>query len=847
MKKSFRFKKLLCLTIVMVLVMQGWPLMTGQSDYSAYATSEASDFTYTIIGDTAEITGYIGTGGTVTIPSTVTIDAKSYSVTRIGDDAFWCSSLTSITIPSSVISIGSDAFGGCGNLTSITIPSGVTSIGDRAFEACESLTSITIPSGVTSIGDGVFLNCWSLTSISIPDGVTSIGEDAFNSCWSLTSIPIPSSVTSIGDSAFCNCIYLTSITIPTGVTKLGKECFAFCDSLTNITIPNSVTSIGYRCFFQCKMTGITIPSSVTSIGISPFAGCNNLVQIDVEQGNTNYSSQDGALYNYDKSTLLQYPPGKTGVAVIPDGVTDFEDYCFSTCQSLDSVIIPNTITRLGVGCFYESENLTSVTIPDSVISIGDYCFYESGMFNSITIPSSVTSIGNRAFSSNRDLMEINVDSENVNYSSMSGVFYNYDKTQLLQYPTLKIGAFTVPSSVTKIGEEAFGGCINLSSVNIPSSVTSIGEYAFKECKSLRNIVIPDSMTSIEQGVFTGCSNIISIIIPSSVTSIGYYAFQGCSLTSVAIPSSVTSIGDMCFESNADLAKVYFMGNAPLLGYDVFTNCANTFTVCYLKGNTDFTNPWYGYPTVACDVAIQFNSNGGSPVPSILAKLNTTIIKPVSPTRTGCTFVGWYKEAACTNAWNFSTDKVSSNTTLYGKWRAPINSAVSNGYNSIKVSWSGAGSATSYKIYRATSATGTYSLVHTSASTTRSWVDTSRTTGRYYYYKVYPVAGGKTYTFSTHKSAKAVPATPSVSLTKPSSTSIKVAWSGVSGASKYQVYRATSASGSYSLVYTASSSSRSWVNTGRTDGKAYYYKVRAYHLEGTTKVYGSFSAVKGLKL
>jgi len=222
-------------------------------------------------------------------------------------------------------------------------------------------------------------------------------------------------------------------------------------------------------------------------------------------------------------------------------------------------------------------------------------------------------------------------------------------------------------------------------------------------------------------------------------------------------------------------------------------------------------------------------------------------------KTGYTFLGWAKTSTGSVAYKdkasvknlTATNKATVN--LYAKWGAPILSAKSNSYNSIKVSWAAAGSATSYKIYRATSATGTYALVHTSASTTRSWIDTGRTTGKNYYYKVHPVAGGTTYKFSTYKYAKAVPATPTATLSKYSSTSIKVSWTGVSGATRYQIYRATSATGTYTYQYTTSSTARSWVNTGLTAGKTYYYKVRAYHLEGPTKVYGSFSAVKYLKI
>lgn len=222
-------------------------------------------------------------------------------------------------------------------------------------------------------------------------------------------------------------------------------------------------------------------------------------------------------------------------------------------------------------------------------------------------------------------------------------------------------------------------------------------------------------------------------------------------------------------------------------------------------------------------------------------------------RVGYAFLGWatsptgaavYKDKASVN--NLTAIN-GATVNLYAKWGAPISSAVSNSYTSIKVSWTAAGEATSYKIYRATSSSGTYSLVYTAGATARSYVNSGLTTGKTYYYKVYSVAGGKTYAHSTYKYAKPMPGAPTVTLSKGYPTSMKVAWTGVSGGTKYQIYRATGATGTYSLVHTVTSTDRSWANTGLTAGKTYYYKVRAYHLEGTTKVYGEFSVAKYLKL
>ena len=227
------------------------------------------------------------------------------SVTSIGNNAFeGCSSLTSITIPNSVTSIGVSTFEGCSGLTSITIPNSVTYIGTRAFDGCSSLTSITIPNSVTYINDYVFYGCSSLTSITIPNSVTSIGKDAFHNCSSLTSITIPNSVTSIGKDAFRNCSSLTEVTIPNSVTTIGKDTFYGCSSLASVTIPNSVTSIGEAAFRNCSsLTEVTIPNSVTSIGERAFYGCSSLTSI-----------------------------------TIPNSVTSIGEYAFNECRGLASVV-----------------------------------------------------------------------------------------------------------------------------------------------------------------------------------------------------------------------------------------------------------------------------------------------------------------------------------------------------------------------------------------------------------------------------------------------------------------------------------------------------------------------------
>ncbi len=192
-------------------------------------------------------------GGDIVIPESVKAkDGNVYKITIIGDKCFFWKSFTSITIPSSVTSLGDDCFNGCTSLKSITIPSSVTTLGKKCLASCFELTSITIPSSVTKLGDACFSGCYNLTSITIPSSVTKLGDLCFSGCKSLTSITIPSSVTKLGDLCFETCAKLTSITIPSSVTYLGVGCFKTCAGLTSITIPSSVTYLGSDCFSECR-------------------------------------------------------------------------------------------------------------------------------------------------------------------------------------------------------------------------------------------------------------------------------------------------------------------------------------------------------------------------------------------------------------------------------------------------------------------------------------------------------------------------------------------------------------------------------------------------------------------
>ncbi len=348
-----------------------------------------------------------------------------------------------------------------------------------------------------------------------------------------SNLIIPSSykgkpITYIGNNAFRNCSSLTSIVLPSSVTSIGVNAFNNCKSLTSVVLPSSVTSIGEGAFFYCSsLTSVVLPSSVTSIGDFAFAVCSSLTSLTFEEGSRLTSIGDDAFYQ---------------------------------CSKLTSIVLPSSVTSIGSYAFHNCGSLTSVTFKEGskLTSIGNYAFYNCRSLTSIEIPFSVTSIGDYAFSDCSSLTSIEVEEGNTNYKSIDGNLYSADGKTLIQYAIgKKDTSFTIPSSVTSIGNYAFGGCTGLTYIEIPSSVTSIGLYAFYGCSSLTSVTFEEGskLTTIGGWAFYLCK-LTSIEIPSSVTSIGYEAFSDCSsLTSIVLPSSVTSIGDYAFRNCSSLTSI----------------------------------------------------------------------------------------------------------------------------------------------------------------------------------------------------------------------------------------------------------------------------------------------------
>ena len=545
---------------------------------------------------------------------------------------------------------------------------------------------------------------------------------------------IKNGVTSIGSYAFCWCENLTSVTIPNSVTSIGDNAFYWCTSLTSVTIPYGVKDIGAYAFGFCKeLSSVTIPSSVTTIGSSAFSNCTSLTSV-----------------------------------TIPDGVTTISESAFESCSSLTSVTIPNSVTSIGDGAFWCCTNLTSVTIPRSVTSIGSGAFQYCSSLTSVTIPNSVTSIGGGAFGG----------------SGLTSV--------------------TIPDTVTVIGDGVFRGCSRLSGVTIPDSVTSIGSFAFSFCDSLTNVTIPKSMTRISENAFCACLNMTDV----------YYAGTASDWAKITIEEGnepLTSATLHCAKS-APTAPVVKLGNSATSGKPMLTWNA-------VEGATSYriyrsTAKGSGYSLLGTTTATSYTNTG--------AKAGTTY---------------YYRVKACNDAGlspysNIVSGQVKSVTPKPSAPVVKIGHSASSGKPML--TWNAVSGATSYKVYRATSQNGTYSLLGTVTAT--SYTNTGAKAGTTYYYKVKAVNSAGESAYSNVVSGRATVTTLTMGH---SSTSGKpqLTWKAVSGAASYKVYRATTKNGAYSVINTTKA--LTYTNVGAALGTTYYYKVEALNASGKSL---GFSAV-----
>ena len=559
--------------------------------------------------------GFTKPTGNISIPDGFYSGSTLYTVTKIGDRAFYgCSGLTgSLTIPSTVNSIGVDAFYNCSGFSgSLSVPNSVTTIGSWAFSNCGFTGSLTIGNGVTEIGAYAFYQCVSFTgSLTLGSSVTSIGQYAFQNCAGFTgSLTIPSSVTTIGNNAFQNCFGFTgTLTLGSSLTSIGDKAFYNCNKFTgSLTIPSSVTTIGSEAFYYCNgFTGIlTIGTGVTSIGASAFKNCTGFTQVKYNAINCANLTSDTKPFEGCTATTLTIGSGVqripaymfyecsnfTGTLTIPNSVTTIGNGAFFECYGFTgSLTIPNSVTTIGVSAFGVCTGITgTLTLGNSVTTISPLAFQGCGFTGTLTIPSSVTALYFYAFQYCQNFTQINYNA--VNCADVTSTPFNGCSATTL----------TIGSGVQRIPAKMFEECSNFTgTLTIPTTVTEIGASAFKNCTGFTQVkfnaincadvaynakpfedctattlTIGSSVQRIPANIFRDCSNFTgTLTIPSSVTEIGNGAFRECTgmTGSLDIPESVTSIGNYAFYNCHSFTGTLTLPNSlSEIGTSVFENC-----------------------------------------------------------------------------------------------------------------------------------------------------------------------------------------------------------------------------------------------------------------------------------
>lgn len=478
-----------------------------------------------------------------------------------------CLLLKKVTFPTTMKTIG--GFSNTG-IKEITFAEGAApeAISDYAFLNCDSLSAITLPNSIKSLGTGAFYDCDTLKSVTLPTGITKIAKQTFYHCGFLQSITIPQSVTEIEAEAFAACSKLTAISLPSALTTIGIGCF-HSTGLTSITLPEGITTIEPGMFGSSKLKSAKLPKSLKQI--TNNSGSYTLGNLPNEYSNfrkyiSMYRYDSGAFQNCKEletidlngaalTVLGDYTFGECDkLRNIDLTVTKLEEiptYAFYSCDSLQAVTFPATLKNIGKEAFNYCKKIRSIDLSATSLTKIDNWFSGIDSLRIVKLPNTVTEIGQNAFSS--------CPIEEINFPAGLTTIGNYafDGNQLK----------TVDLSATQLTtiNNWFAGNGKLRTVKLPETVTSLAEGAFANCY-IEEINFPAALTTIGARALRYC-RIDTLRLPASVTEIGQNAFYYAKFNCVEIPSTVTKINSGAFYNAEIRGSLNITPNASLVWGD----------------------------------------------------------------------------------------------------------------------------------------------------------------------------------------------------------------------------------------------------------------------------------------
>lgn len=520
-----------------------------------------------------------------------------------------CSALASINIPGRIKTIEKNTFADCVKLAEVTFPekSNLHTVGEGAFVNCTSLTSVSLPTTVSTIESGAFSYCTALTDITLPRGISTVKKFAFGGCSSATSLYIPAGVTILGEQAFDGCTALKRIEVDSGNAKfLGiSQCLIEKSTGTVLlgcstsTIPtdSTVKAIGAFAFRGSPIASLSIPENIKTVDPSAFEVCSNLAFTVYE--NTKYlGNSQNPYYLMVGATAADV----TSCTIHPDTVL-VATGALTPCTMLQSITLPftgqtrggNTNTHFGFlfGAESYSKNGTAVPPSLSTVTLTASTALAANAFNGcktiteIFIPSTVTSIGSGAFSACSSLAKLTLPfvgaSATSSYSNFGYPFGTSAYSSHGSYvpKTLKTVIIT---GGERIASSAFRNCQYIEVLTLPESLTSVGSYAFYDCSALTAVSLPASATTVEDYTFYNCAALSTLTLPTALQTVGAYAFYGCaSLSSLSFPNTLTKIGYYALYNCTGLKSL----SVPFVGSTPVTTTATYFG--YIFGASSYTS------------------------------------------------------------------------------------------------------------------------------------------------------------------------------------------------------------------------------------------------------------------
>lgn len=483
------------LSFLLILLMSMMSLTVTAHDI-AVENSDGVTIYYNWINNNTELSVTSGDGysGNVVIPPMVSYRGATYSVTEIGEGAFSdCTTLASISMPYSLKSIGDWAFN-CSSISSVSIPEGITILRRRVFNSCQNLTSIVFPSSLKTIDEYAFAGCSSLSTINLPDNLEALGKECFSYCPSIKNVRIPASVNNIGEGVFLNSNDLETVTVQNAnPADIASNTFANCNN-TTLYVPKGcrnsyLNEYFWKDFKEIIETDYEYTGTIYSDGdIRPngtftwiVSGVRMKFRIVDEEAKT-VEVGNGLVASIDNSIVGEITiPSQIALSNGTYTVVGLGENAFRDCTVLTNVQMPNGLLYIGRYAFWHCEELTSINIPEGTQRLDYDCFAHCKNVPSVYIPNSVTSItwDHNVFEGCTNLSTITVAEDNPVFDSRNGCNAIIETVE----NKLRIGCkgTIIPDDIVIIGHSSFSNMGDLSGLTIPASVTNIISYAFWGC------------------------------------------------------------------------------------------------------------------------------------------------------------------------------------------------------------------------------------------------------------------------------------------------------------------------------------------------------------------------------